>query len=231
MLKRKGWINLKKAKENIVPLMLMFLIPIIHLFYGYLNNANRGVRSLETEFDRAIPFMKSFIIPYIMWYPFILMVLVYLCYKHRTTYYKILSTLVLGMLFCYAVYFFYQTTVPRPTLTDTDLLTKLVKFIYNRDNPFNCFPSIHVLSSYLMMKGIKQSGSSNLIVNNTIYTIGILIILSTLFVKQHVVYDGIVAIILAELLYKLVDKFSYERYLTWIRKPYWSLTTKKKLEI
>jgi len=222
---------LKKAKENIVPLMWMLLIPIIHLFYAFLNNADRGVRSLETGFDRVIPFMKAFIIPYIMWYPFILLVLVYLCFKYRTIYYTTLSTLVLGMLSCYAVYFFYQTTVPRPTLTDTDALTKLVKFIYNRDNPFNCFPSIHVLSSYLMMKGIKQSGSRNLIVNNIIYIIGSLIILSTLFVKQHVVYDGIVAIILVEFIYKLVDKFSYERYLTWTRKPSWSLTTKKKLEI
>ena len=132
---------------------------------------------------------------------------------------------------CFIVYFFFQTTVPRPKLVGNDILTNIVRFVYNSDNPFNCFPSIHVLFSYVMIKGVKKSGSKNLMVNGIICLISLLIILSTQFIKQHVILDLIFAILLAEGIYKAVDNFSLERCSLWIKKASWWWTTKKKLEI
>jgi membrane-associated phospholipid phosphatase len=221
----------KKIKDNLLPLMLMILIPITNIFYGYLNNSSRGVYNLVTDLDRAIPFSPIFIVPYIIWYPFILITLVYFCINHRKIYYKTLATLVLGMLLSYVVYFFFQTTVPRPELIDKDIFTSLVNLIYKSDNPYNCFPSIHVLTCYAMIIGMKKSESNNLKINNSISFIALLIILSTLFVKQHVIMDVVFGIVFADVVYKAVDKFSLERCLLWIKKPSWWWMTKKKLEI
>lgn len=223
--------TVKKIKDNLLPMMLIILIPIINIFYGYLNNSLRGVHNLVTDLDRSVPFLKIFAIPYLMLAPFIAITLIYFCIFHRKVYYKVISSLVIGMVICFIIYFLFQTTVPRPKLIGDDALTSIVSFIYNSDNPFNCFPSIHVLFSYLMIIGVKKSDSKSLVINSSIYLISSLIILSTQFIKQHVILDLIFAILLAEGIYKVVDNFNLERCLLWIRKPSWWWTMKKKLEI
>ena len=65
----------------------------------------------------------------------------------------------------------------------------------------------------------------------TITTISIAIILSTQFIKQHVILDMTFAILLGEGIYKLVNHISLEGSLLWIKKLFWWLMTKKKLEI
>jgi membrane-associated phospholipid phosphatase len=158
-----------------------------------------------TDMDRGIPFLKIFIIPYVVWYLFILCTFVYFCLKDRETYYKTLLSLDLGLLICYGVYFFYQTTVPRPSLVGEDILTRMVAWVYATDQPFNCFPSIHSLTSYLMFKGIRHSSIRNKRNQLVISSIAFTIILSTLFVKQHAVLDAIAAIFLGEVLFNLIS--------------------------
>lgn len=211
---------MKTIKKNLTPLLLMLIIPLVNIFYTYTNNSFRGVHSLTTDLDKAIPFLKVFIVPYLIWYPFIIVTLVYLCIKHRKIYYKVLSSLIIGMLLSYIVYFFFQTTVLRPQLTGQDLITNLVRFVYNTDNPFNCFPSIHVLTTYLMMKGIRKSRNRQAVINISVYLIGILIILATQFVKQHVILDVIFAILLAEGIYKIVEILSQVNYNLWLNRSY-----------
>ncbi|WP_291570115.1 phosphatase PAP2 family protein [Clostridium sp. UBA4548] len=221
---------IKKIKDNLFSLMLMLLIPITNIFYGVLNNSNRGVYSLVTDLDRIIPFSQVFILPYMLWYPFILLTLVYFCFYYKEVYYKTLSTLILGMVLCYVVYFFFQTTVPRPELIGDDILTKIIGIVYKSDNPYNCFPSIHVLTSYAMIIGMRKSGSSNLKVNNLVSFTAWLIIISTLLVKQHVILDVVFGIVFADGAYRIVDNFNLKRCLLWIKKPSWWWMMKKKLE-
>lgn len=136
----------------------------------------------------------------------------------------------MGMLISYVIYLLFQTTVPRPILLGSDFLTRLVGFIYSYDNPFNCFPSLHVLTSYLLIKGIRESKPK--IAVDTVIIIGIatVIILSTQFIKQHVVLDVVFAVLLGDGVYKLVGIFN-QRSLLWAKKQFWWLTTKGKLEI
>lgn len=53
-----------KIKKNIIPLFLMSIIPIVNVFYAILNNSNRKVYILVTEFDKAMPFIAVFSVPY-----------------------------------------------------------------------------------------------------------------------------------------------------------------------
>jgi membrane-associated phospholipid phosphatase len=203
--------EMKKIKENIMALCLMMSIPLLNILYGVLNNGDRGVYSLMTDIDRGIPFLKIFIIPYVAWYLFLSGTLVYFCLKNRETYYKTLISLDLGLLICYGVYFFYQTTVPRPLLVGEDTLTRMVSWVYATDQPFNCFPSIHSLASYLMFKGIRHSSIRNKRNQLIISSIAFTIILSTLFVKQHAVLDAIVAIFLGEILFNLINNIYWRK--------------------
>ena len=133
--------------------------------------------------------------------------------KNRKTYYTSLISLNIGIVVCYIIYALFQTTVPRPIITDSDILSKLVNIIYKYDNPFNCFPSMHVTTTYILMKGINHT-ENNIITSFVFNIIGILIIISTLFVKQHVVLDLVFAMLLSELIFRFVNNVKKENIIT-----------------
>ena len=89
------------------------------------------------------------------------------------------------MIAAYLVYGFYQTYVPRPVLNGTDFFTALLHTVYSSDQPYNAFPSLHAGFSILAVLSLNRSmpGYKALVVW------GILIAVSTVFVKQHYVLD------------------------------------------
>ncbi len=220
----------KKIKENILPLSAMGALAPLNILYVALNNSERGAKSLVTTVDNSIPFIKAFIIPYIAWYGFIFLTMLYLCYKDKDTYYKTLTSYALGLIASYITFYFFQTTVPRPELMGSDILTKMVHSIYSADQPYNCFPSIHVLTSFLMVKAIMASSARNNINMYVIWFSAAMIIISTLFVKQHVIFDAVSGIIYADIIFRIVDAYG-GRVFIWIKKQFLLLMMKKKLEI
>lgn len=215
-------------RDKVWPLSWMLSIPLLSFVYNVLNHSTKNVHSLVTDFDRTIPFLKIFILPYGFFQLFILLVLLVFAFKDREVYYKTLITINISFLICFAIYFFYQTTVPRPELIGNDLLTKLVRFLYQMDPPFNTFPSIHSLTSFLMIKAINKSKIKNQLIHLGIKGMAVLIIFSTFFVKQHVLLDAIGAILLGDMMFKMVFSLNGERIWLWLKKPSLSLTTKKK---
>ncbi|GAB6158763.1 phosphatase PAP2 family protein [Desulfotomaculum varum] len=218
-------------KDHAASISLMLSIPVVSVFYKILNNPGRGVNSLVTHLDREIPFIKAFIIPYLGWYVFIFYVLLYLCLTDKKTYYKTLLSYNLGLVVCYLFFFTYQTTVPRPHLAGNDLLTYLVLTLYKIDQPYNCFPSIHCLTSYLMIKAVNKCNLKTNFLFCLVTACGTLIIVSTLFVKQHTILDALAAILLADIIFKLVCYVDEENIIARLKKQYLLLTTKKRLGI
>lgn len=185
----------------------LLLIPLVGLIYIHLNQADGAAYSLVTDLDRQIPFIKGFVVPYLSWYGFLLVGFLYLAYKDRGMYYKTLFQFIMGLLLCYGVYAIYQTTVPRPELTGSDWLLRMVQWVYRNDQPFNCFPSSHVLTSYLMMKAYVRSTYISLPYKIAAASMALLIIVSTQFVKQHVLLDIVGAVLVAEGVVYAVGRF------------------------
>lgn len=190
------------------PLLWILVIPVLNLFYGPLNHGNGTVSSLMTDLDKQIPFIPVFIIPYLLWYPFIIVMLIAFFVSNKQVYYLTLLTQCLWLISCYLVYALFQTTVPRPSIPEYGILYKLVAFVYNTDQPFNCFPSIHVLTSYLVIKGASLCRKLPKLCRAAVYTCSWSIICSTLFVKQHVLLDIAGAIVLIEILWYVLSRLS-----------------------
>jgi membrane-associated phospholipid phosphatase len=177
----------------------LLLIPLVGLIYIHLNQADGIAYNLVTDLDRQIPFLKGFVVPYLSWYGFLLVGFLYLVYKDRRNYYITLVEFVIGLLICYGVYAIYQTTVPRPELTgNDDWLLRMVEWVYGSDQPFNCFPSTHVLTSYLMMRAYLRTNQISTHYKIIVTVMSLLIIVSTQFVKQHVLLDIVGAVLVAE---------------------------------
>ncbi|MEK3877890.1 hypothetical protein [Paenibacillus sp. FSL M7-0420] len=59
------------TKSAYLSLLWLAAIPSLNIFYGILNRPGDHVSSLAVALDSMIPFVPAFIIPYILWYPFI----------------------------------------------------------------------------------------------------------------------------------------------------------------
>ncbi|MFB9273973.1 phosphatase PAP2 family protein [Cohnella cellulosilytica] len=192
--------NLIKADwKKYSPLLLMLMFPVLGWMYALTNDIeNQEVYSLATAVDGTIPFVKWFALPYSIWIFYIYVCLFYFFKKDINVYYRNLMTYAISALLCYLIYSVFQTTVARPFVVGDDPVSMLMRYIYNRDQPFNCFPSIHCFSSYMVMRAIWTSSFRNKRNVALITGMSSLIILSTLFVKQHVIMDVLGAVFLVE---------------------------------
>jgi membrane-associated phospholipid phosphatase len=199
-------VSMKKLLHKVLPLSLLVTLPLLGMVYNALNNTDRGVYSVMTDLDKLIPFIEIFVIPYIIWFPYILLCFIFYCFKERRTYYATFISFVIGQMACFTIYYFFQTATPRPEIVHTDYLSNMIRYIYNNDNPYNCFPSIHVFTTYLMMKAMNDSNIKHLFMTCVINMVGTLIILSTIFIKQHAVLDAVFGILLASITYTIVTQ-------------------------
>lgn len=199
---------LSQYKSKLLALCFLVSIPILDVTYFVLNNTDRGIHNLSTILDYSLPFLKIFVIPYVIWYPFIFLAFVYLCFKDMEIYFKTLISFDISLILCYLIFYFFQTTMPRPDLVGNDFLTSIIRIIYNFDQPYNCFPSIHVLACYLLMRGIDkcQPGINKLKIAAGV--ISTLIVLSTLFIKQHAIMDVISAVFIGEVVFSFARKLN-----------------------
>lgn len=201
-------IDLKKMDwKKYAPLLSMLVFPFLGMMYAWTNRPDQEVFTLITAVDEAIPFVKYFALPYSIWIFYIYVCLIYFFIKEPVVYYRSLLTYIVCALLCYGIYSVFQTTVPRPMVTGSDPFSDLMRFIYNRDQPFNCFPSIHCFSSYMVMRMVWSSSFRNKLNVTLITGMSSLIILSTLFVKQHVILDAVSAILLVEIVIPLLVVF------------------------
>ncbi|MCB2356233.1 phosphatase PAP2 family protein [Clostridium estertheticum] len=193
--------------------MFALSIPLISLTYPLINQYRGNTNDLFTFVDKLIPFNKFFILPYISWYIFIAIFSVILCIYDKEKYFKLLITLDLGMIMCYIIYYFYPTYVPRPIILGTDFFSNLVLRLYAVDNPYNCFPSIHVLNSVLITLYIYESEMVSKCIKAICIIMSFSIVLSTMFIKQHYFADVIAGIIFAFILYFCFKslKFNFDK--------------------
>ncbi|QMV40866.1 phosphatase PAP2 family protein [Cohnella cholangitidis] len=195
--------NARSRMSAYKPLLGLLAVPVINFFYVMQNHPGGNVLSLVTEVDRSTPFISEFAAPYMLWYPFLFLVFFLVLRQDKIKYYRLLLALCIGLLLSNLVYLFFQTTVPRPEVESTGFFNHLVAIVYANDEPYNCFPSIHVLSSTLMIFGLQSLRWRWRI---PLAAFAMLIIASTLFIKQHVIADLLAGMLLAKFAFWLAGK-------------------------
>ncbi|MBR1669534.1 MAG: serine/threonine protein phosphatase [Butyrivibrio sp.] len=161
---------------------------------------------IHTAIDDMIPFKEIFVLPYYMWFLYVSVILLFFLFSFDLEdYYKNFIFLATGM----TVFLVISTLFPnchylRPDVMPRDnVFTALVQVIYNHDTAANLWPSIHVYNSIGTMIAVHHSRRFNRVGKLISDFIGLSIILSTMFIKQHSVYDVITAFIMAIICYLL----------------------------
>lgn len=186
------------------------LYALIYLpWFAYLEqHVTTDFHIIYTPLDDKIPFIEFFIIPYILWFAFIAVAIVYFFFKDVSGYYRLVAFLFTGM----TIFLIISTIYPngqqlRPeTFVRDNIFVDMVKLIYQADTPTNIFPSIHVYNTIGVCIAIRKSEELRAYkwVQYGSLILGISIILSTMFLKQHSVIDSVGAIVMAIIMYVLV---------------------------
>ena len=163
---------------------------------------------IHSPLDDYIPFVEYFIVPYLLWFGFVAVAAGYFFFTDKKGFYRLCAFLITGMTF----FLLLCTVFPnglnlRPiTFARDNIFVDLVKYIYATDTPTNVLPSIHVFNSIGVCIAIWRSEAlkRHRMIQWSAYVLAVLIILSTVFLKQHSVTDVIAAFALACVIYPFV---------------------------
>ena len=157
--------------------------------------------------DKMIPFNIISVIPYYIWYLLLVIVPYILYLKDKKSFIKYCLSYIFVVLIADIIFMITPSIVERPVIYGNDILSLMTKFIYWADNPpLNCFPSIHCAISCLFFLYIASSKYTNNIEKMVISFISVLIMISTLTIKQHVLIDLIVGDGIAMLVFMFINK-------------------------
>ena len=185
--------KIKKYRHGFI--IAIYFVAYLILF-GYLEHRPvRAYHVVHTVFDDMIPFCEIFIIPYLLWFPYVIMTVVYFLFrnKNKKEYFQLIFNLMMGMtVFLVVSYIYPNVQHLRPAVFPrSNIFTRLVAEIYQTDTPTNILPSIHVFNSLAVYFAIHhcQALKDRKWLRRGALILSVLIILSTMFIKQHSVID------------------------------------------
>ncbi len=203
---------MKKLKDGflkILPLWPCTYFLVYLLVFKLLETRITGsFMVIHMDVDEYIPFCEYFIIPYLLWFPMIGVSVGYFFLKEREEYKRLLAFLFTGM----TLFLVISAVIPnghimRPVFFEHDnIFTALVKNLYAADTETNVFPSIHVYNSVAVCCVVyhSQTLKKKRVVKALTMLLTVLIILATLFLKQHSVADDLGAFLMAAVVYRFV---------------------------
>lgn len=179
--------------------------------------------------DDYIPFIEFFIVPYLLWFVYVAVGVIYFFFHNKNEYYKLCIFLITGM----TVFLIVSTIYPngtnlRPMIFErSNLFVDAVKRLYAADTPTNIFPSIHVYNSLAIHIAVSRSESlkKKWYILHSSRILMMSIILATVFLKQHSLFDVITAFALAGFMYLLLYTPA------WLKELKHQFTTSKEIKM
>lgn len=187
-------------------LILLLFIPL-QLFFVYCEKKVVPEYFMYSKIDSYIPFVKEFIVPYLLWYIYMIFAFTYLGFCSKKDFYKLFAFIFLGMIISCIIYLIFPNAQNlRPVITDKDVFSLIVKDIYTIDTPTNVAPSIHVINSIAVHSALTHYPKfrSCKRAKLTSFISCIIISFSTVFVKQHSIKDVLWAAVLSAILYFII---------------------------
>ena len=179
-------------------LWLLLYWPIYGAFFFFVEKVYRpdGYYSVWCPLDDAIPFCELFLIPYLFWFVYLIGMHVYTLIYDVAAFRKMMYFIMITYSATIIIYLIFPTCQDlRPAEFERDnILTRFMAEYYAFDTNTNVCPSIHVIGSLAVMLTSFHCKDFGRGVKIAFAATGILIALSTVFVKQHSVIDLAAAI-------------------------------------
>ena len=197
-------------KRHLIPIAVWFVI-YMGLF-GFLEIVPpKDVHLIHCALDDRIPNMAIFIYPYVSWFPYIV-VCAALAIKNLDDrqFKKAVLVLTTGMNIFLFISYVWPTGLDLRENIVYDFHTlsgNLLKFVQTVDTPKSVFPSMHVYVTLVLQYTLEMQ--KKLVTAWGIWVgrvLAVLIVLSTMFTKQHSAVDVTAAIVMFAVLAIVTEK-------------------------
>ncbi len=192
---------------------------------GFAFIEHRQVRPyiIHTRWDDMIPFCEYFIVPYLLWFAYITVCLIWFgMFQSSQREYQALTR---NLAFGCTVFLIISVLFPngqnlRPMLAGDNVFQQLVLRLYRTDTSTNIFPSVHVFNSVACCSAVlrNQRLRSLPVVSGSTVVLTVSIILATVFLKQHTVVDVFGALVLNT----VSDRLFYPKVGARLGAPAWN---------
>lgn len=201
--------NLWTKYRHLMP-VLLYMVFYMSIFTYVENRPVHNLHLLVSRYDRLIPFCEVFIIPYFLWFFYVAFSIFYfgVIEKDRSQYWSLVTNLCIGMTVFLIVSLVYPNghTLRPLDISRDNIFMDMVRGLWRVDTSTNVLPSIHVFNSVAVHIAVARSQSCRRhpwMVNASL-VLCVLIVLSTLFLKQHTVIDVVAGLALNLVCFYLV---------------------------
>ncbi len=205
--------ELVKHKIKLAMPAITYMVIYLCWFYIIEQLPGRDYTIIHMKADDKIPFCEYFIIPYFLWFGYVAWILFYLFFTNERDFHRCCTFLFSGM----TIFLLVSTIFPnihylRPSVMPRDnIFCDMVSFLYSIDTSTNLWPSIHVYNSMGVFFAVMHNErlSSKSAIRLSCFTLTILIILSTVLLKQHSVYDVMTGLLLGVAVYIITYRTAF----------------------
>jgi len=179
-------------------IILVSLVPFYVFIPGLFQG--RAVHSPEVTWDRLVPLQPIWAVIYGALYLCLILLPVFIVRAKELLRRTVLAYLMVWIT-AYIFFLVYPTAAPRPAqLIGDGFAVWGLRFLYDADPPYNCFPSLHVAHSFVSAFACYHVHRT---VGITAILAAAVVGVSTLFTKQHYILDVLAGVLLAAVAYAL----------------------------
>lgn len=196
---------MKFNKKLVLPIVFTISFGLVTYYLPMIVYKPEDFFDISLPIDNLIPVIPAFIIIYYLAFAQWITTMLSLIKQDDETGYRFISALLICDIIGGICFLLFPATLTRPEIVPDNVFSKILLFVYSIDKPTSIFPSYHCAWSTLCVAIIYNYKDINKYKKFTCLIFSILVYLSTLFVKQHVVVDvifgilvGIISILLSK---------------------------------
>jgi len=177
-------------------LFLLLLYPVVGLAFAFCEFVVESPRYVVEwpQVDRIIPFVPAMIWPYLFWYVAIFFTFAWLGWRDGKEFTRFAWFIYGGMLSACVIYLLFpngELLRPATSTLGTGWDYDALRWLYSQDDQNNVNPSIHVINTLAFWIALSRDRilGSRLWFHILLALVSLLVIASTVLVKQHSILD------------------------------------------
>lgn len=196
---------------SILPICLYILVYCVTYFgAGFIiKYFNMKMHYPGIYIDNYIPYISLFVIPYCLFYLYIVLGPVLVARFSEYFFYRFILAGIIGSCIGFVTFLIKPTHVVSNQLIAENFLDHILLFLRGCDYAARCCPSFHCFLAALVFIPIASTYNIKYELKVKSFIISFLIILATLFTKQHVIIDSISGVLLAVISWNLAKNDKY----------------------
>ena len=189
---KEFWIEFLKAS-----IIVLIVASTVGITWGIPQLASFGQSNFPSlPIDDKIPLVTEFVWVYYLTFPLGITTIYVMYFKNREVMWDIVIAIIIAFYVSMVFYFVYPTEMVKPSLDPVTLSDKFTIATWNACRPVCCLPSQHCFMALSCIFASIYEKKTHPAFRIFTAVCGILIIMSTVLLKQHYILDFIISFVI-----------------------------------